>query len=218
MRHPEAEAATAAVAALVRAEHAAAAAAAAHLPPFQFGLDFVVERGSGAAFCLECNPRCTNGAALLLCDAAAAAAAAAALLGPVLGQPTASPSGATPLATVPEGLAVRTSLAAAGALAAARGRGEPLRAAARRLLSARDDIFQSSDPRPALALLLALLRLALAHLAARCGRLLLRFGAAGRCSRDEGEGEPEGLLPGFSERVKARLAGSVVTYPPDAAG
>ena len=43
--------------------------------PFCFGLDFVRDAASGALFVLECNPRQTNGAALLAADARAAAAA-----------------------------------------------------------------------------------------------------------------------------------------------
>jgi len=210
VRSGPAEAATAAVAALLRGD-AVDAAAPAWLPPVLLGLDFVVEEGSGAVYCLECNPRATNGVGLLGAHAAAAAAAAEALLG------TAEPSAprAPPLAVVaPAGLGVRTSLAALSAVAGGGWRGL---LAAPRLVTAHDDMVLASDPRPAATLLLAVLRAALAHYAARLAALAkallsrLHAAASGRSSSRAGRELPP--PPRLSERLKARLAAGVVTWP-----
>ena len=53
-------------------DEGAFASAGAH---FHFGLDFVRDRTSGELYCLECNPRATNGIALLAAHPPVAAAA-----------------------------------------------------------------------------------------------------------------------------------------------
>lgn len=213
VRSGPAEAATSAVAALLRND-AADAAAPAWLPPVLLGLDFVVEEGSGAVYCLECNPRATNGVGLLGAHAPAAMAAAAALIGPA--EPPA-PRAPPEAVVAPAGLVVRTSLAALSAVAGVGWRGL---LAAPRLAAAHDDMVLASDPRPAAALLLAVLRAALAHCAARLaarGKALLSrlcAAASGRSSHHAGLKLPP-PPPRLGEQLKARLAAAVVTWPPE---
>ena len=85
-------------------------------PPFHFGLDFVRSSADGKLYCLECNPRATNGVALLLADATTGSMAVAAYRSACHERVARADTRVHPLVIAPANLSVRTTIPALAAL------------------------------------------------------------------------------------------------------